>query len=134
MGRFLRSRILIGASLATGLSASFAEAQPVPPPKRECFASRDWNGWKASPDSRSIYIRVSGDKLFRIDLASPCPELHDVGVHLVTRLHGSPWICHPLDLDLKVSHGHGFTTSCLVRDITRLSPEAAAALPRDLRP
>lgn len=134
MGRVRLSRILLCASLAAALSASFAEAQPAAPPKRECFASRDWNGWKASPDAKSIYIRVGRDKLYRIDLASACPALRGIGVHLVTRIHGSPWICHPLDLDLKVSDGHGFKTPCIVSDITRLSPEAAAALPKDLRP
>ena len=96
--------------------------------------SSDWNGWKASPDSKSIYIRVGVSKLFRIDLANACPALQGVGVHLVTRTHGSPWICRPLDLDLKVGQGHGFTTPCMVSDITPLSAAEAAALPKALRP
>ncbi len=125
---------LLGLSMGALLAAPVASATPAQSPKRECFASRDWNGWRASPDAKSIYIRVGVSKIYRIDLAHACTALQSGGVYLVTRLHGSPWICHPLDLDLRVSDGHGFRTSCMVSDITPLSAEEAAALPRELWP
>jgi hypothetical protein len=134
MRRSLFALTLIGLTAAVALAAPAAEAQHKPAPTRQCFSSHDWNGWKASPDSKSIYIRVGVSKIYRLDLSQACPALQGIGVHLVTRIHGSPWICHPLDLDLKVSDGHGFVTPCIVDDIVPLSEAEAKALPKDVRP
>lgn len=70
MGRFRLSRMLIGASLATLVSASFAEAQPAAPPKRECFASRDWNGW-VTVTVHEIGVVIALSKVAAAH--SPCP-------------------------------------------------------------
>ena len=102
--------------------------------KSECFLSGDWRGWRATPDSKAIYIRVGVSRVYRLDLSTQCPSLQQAGVHLVTRLRGGPWICHPLDLDLSISDGHGFKTPCIVNKITRPSSEEATALPKDQRP
>ncbi len=128
------SRVLIGAGLAMVLAAPAATAQPAAKQREQCFASSDWNGWKASPDSKTIYIRIGVNKLYRIDLASACPELNDPVVHLVTKIRGSPWICNALDLDLRVSDDHGFETPCFVSKLTPLTAEEAAAVPKNLRP
>jgi hypothetical protein len=128
------SRLLVGFGVAVILSACASNGRPGDKLARECFSSTEWSGWRASPDSKSIYIRVGVNRTFRIDLASACPELQEPDAHLVTKIHGSPWICDPLDLDLKVSVGHGFRTACFVSDITPLSADEAAALPKDLRP
>ena len=123
---------IIVLSLATAVGAASAEVSK--PPKPLCFLSHDWNGWKASPDSKSLYIRVGASRLYRLDMASACPALSEIGVHLVTRTRGSSWICHPLDLDLKVADDHGFRGACIVSAITPLSDAEAAALPKALRP
>lgn len=122
------------AALAALSLADAGVAQAAAPAKSECFLSGDWAGWKASDDSKSIYIRVENRRIFRIDFSAACPMLRSPGVFLVTKSRGSPWICHPLDLDLKVSDGHGMSAPCLPAAITRLSPEQASALPRNLRP
>jgi Family of unknown function (DUF6491) len=121
---------LVGLAVAALLCAPAASAKP----SGQCFSSRDWSGWKASPDSKSIYIRVSVSKLFRLDLAQACPTLQWPGAHLVTKLRGSSWICSPLDLDLRVSAGRGTAIPCMVSGITPLSKDEAAALPKKLRP
>jgi hypothetical protein len=123
--------ILFGAAaIAVPLALSDASAAPS---SSQCFLSSEWAGWKPTPDSRAIYIRVSVNRLYRLDLAYACPMLQQPDVHLVTRLTGS-WVCHPLDLDLRVADTHGFMTACTVSKITPLSPEEAKALPRNLRP
>ncbi len=121
---------LVGLTAAALLWAPAVSAKP----SSQCFASRDWSGWKASPDSKSLYIRVNVSKLFRLDLAQACPALQWPGAHLVTKVRGSSWICHPLDLELKVSSGHGIATPCIVSGITALSKDEATALPKSLRP
>ena len=135
--RFPRACIGVGLAMALGAPVAIAAPaaqSPAAQPKEECFASSDWDGWKATPDSRTVYIRVGINKIFRIDLASECPELQDPVAHLVTTLRGSAWICRAIDLDLKVSDGHGFVSPCFVSKLTRLTPEEAAALPKKLRP
>ena len=47
---------------------------------------------------------------------------------------GSDVVCRPIDLNLRVKTGPGFATPCIVRGITRLTPEQVAALPANVRP
>jgi hypothetical protein len=115
-----------------GLTA--AEAQPPQKSPPQCFASRGWSGWKATPDEKTIYIRASGRRIFRVDFSAPCNGVASGFSHLIVRLRGSSWICNPLDLDLGVSQGHGFRTQCIVSQLTALSSEEALALPKNLRP
>ncbi len=131
--RFLTST-LIGLAAVSMLGLAAADSQSAPQPAQQCFFSQDWNGWKATPDSKSIYIRVGVNKLYRLDLSVACPELRMPDVHLVTKLRGGSMICSALDLDLSVSDSHGFKTPCIVSNITPLSDAEAAALPNNLRP
>ena len=122
---------LLAASVV-GLSTANAAA-PAPSPAR-CFSMRDWTGWTVSPDGQSMYIRTGVRNLFRLDFANACRAARSGGVHLVTRVRGSTSVCSPLDLDLKVSDGHGMATPCIISKITPLSADEAAALPKALRP
>jgi len=81
-----------------------------------------------------MYIRTGARSLYRLDFVNGCQAARGVGVHLVTRVRGSGWICDALDLDLKVADGHGFATPCIISKITPLSADEAAALPKSLRP
>lgn len=132
----MRSQLLAAALVGLGLAGS-VDALPAPAPPTggpsQCFLSSEWDGWKATPDAKTIYIRVGLNRFYRLDLASSCPALNMAGVHLVTKLHG-PWICNALDLDLHVADGHGLITACIVSKVVPLSPAEAAALPRDVRP
>jgi hypothetical protein len=125
---------MLGAVGALTLAAApAAQPETTKPPAPSCFFSRDWQGWKATPDSQAIYIRVGRTKIYRLDLSSPCPDLHTPMAHLVTKFHGSGSVCTALDIDLKVSDGH-IATACIVRQLSELSPAEAAALPKDLQP
>jgi hypothetical protein len=124
------------AALAALALAGFGVAQAQPAAhKPQCFAANDWNGWKATPDSRAIYLRTGVSRIYRLDLANACPDLQLGGARLINKVRGgSGFICTALDLDLKVSTGHGFSSPCIVSKLTQLSPAEAAALPRSLRP
>jgi hypothetical protein len=129
----LKAATLLGllAASAAGLAAS---AEPAARAAPKCFFTRDWSGWKASPDGKAIYIRVGVSNIYRLDFSNACSAANGIGVHLVIRTRGSSTICGPLDLDLKVSHGHGFATPCIVSGVTPLSAKEASALPKNLRP
>ncbi len=126
---------MVGAAGVLALSCGpSAQPEPTKAPAPSCFFSRDWQGWKATPDNMSIYIRVARSNVYRLDLSTPCPDLHGPEVRLITKIRGGDTICNALDIDLKVAQGHDFATSCLVRNLTQLTPTEAAALPKDLQP
>jgi len=127
---------ILSLTLAAILGLTAAAAKPAAKPSPKCFLSQDWNGWKATSDSRSMYIRVGIKHLYRVDFVGMCPRLQSPGAHLVTTVRGSSWICSPLDLDIKVSDGPpgDIATPCIAKAITLLSTEEAAALPKKLKP
>jgi len=134
----LRSMAVALAGLA-GLSAAMlatptVEAQPADSVHVDCFTPREFSSWKATPDARSIYLRVGGSKVYRLDLADQCSALRDPDVHLNLRLHGAGTFCTALDFDIDVSEGNGVSTPCLASRLSQLSPNEASALPTDLRP
>ncbi len=99
-----------------------------------CFFSRDFMQWRA-PDANTIFIRVGLNRFYRLDLAAPCRTLLFPSSHLVTVFRGSDTICRPIDWDLRVSqYPAGITEQCIVRAMTRLSPEQVAAIPPRFRP
>jgi hypothetical protein len=124
---------LVGSTLLLTAAVAPSAAQPAPKARSSCFLSRDWAGWKPSADSRSIYIHVNMHDYFRLDLSGACPQLQDPTAHLVTH-STSDWVCHPLDLDLKVADTQGFATPCIVSKISPMSPAEVEALPKKLRP
>lgn len=132
-----KSHVISMAGIA-GLTALICAPNAMPePPKTAptpCFFSRDWDGWKASKDDTSIYIRVLRRNIYRIDLTSACPDLHYPNAHLITEVRGSDSICNAIDLDIKVSTGDGFAVPCLAKKLTLLSKAEADALPKELRP
>ncbi len=99
----------------------------------QCFFRRDWDGgWKATPDARTIYIRVSGT-VYRLDLQGSYSVLRDPFA-ILTNKDSADSICTPLDFRLMVSNQAGIEQWPIVKSMTRLTPEEAAALPKKLRP
>lgn len=130
---------LIGLAVA-GFSASAAlahqaTAEPTKPakPPRQCFYLSDWRGWTA-PDKNTLYMKVRGRDVYRVDLAYGSNQLTWPGSHLVSVVRGPDSVCHPLDLDLRVSDGFGFAMLIRAKAITKLTPEEIAALPKKDRP
>ncbi|MBV9512065.1 MAG: hypothetical protein JO303_17460 [Caulobacteraceae bacterium] len=139
MNRYLTASALLGTLALAGSSlagSSLASAQPAAPaakPANQCFFVTDWGAWRA-PDSRTLYIKVGMDRVYKLDLANECPALLEPNTHLITHVRGTDTICSPVDIDLKVSEGEGFSEPCIVTGMTQLSPAQIAALPKDQRP
>jgi hypothetical protein len=121
----------LGLSAAAAQPPSQAASQPAPP---ACFQISDWSGWKISPDAKSMYIRVNISRIYRLDFGAACSAAKFGNPHLITRTRGPSLICTALDLDLRVSQGPGMAVPCIVSNISQLSKEEAAALPRELKP
>lgn len=129
---------LIGLSVA-GLAASAASAaqgdvaaKPVKP-IRQCFYLSDWRGWTA-PDKDTLYMKVRGRDVYRVDLAWGSNQLTWPGTHLVSVVRGTDSICSPLDLDLRVSDGMGFAMPIRAKTITKLTPDEVKAIPKKYQP
>jgi|SRR5579862_4643813 len=139
-----RLRIAIGAGVLIAAAQSVAPAlgqAPVPTPSDDnataaapCFLRSNWadGSWRATPDGRTIYIRVARS-VYRFELQSSYSILNDPFAILTDR-NSTSTICSPLDLNLAVSNRVGAVQSPLVKKITRLTPAEAAALPKKLRP
>lgn len=136
------SRLSLAAVAAFTLAgAAVAQGQPVPAgtepgpeaakPERACFFNRDVRGF-AAPDDKTLYLRVRSKDIYRLDLKGRCPDLDwETKIGLDSR--GSSSICAPIDVQVRVRGPIG-VTRCPVSEITRLTPEEAAALPRKSRP
>ena len=109
-----------------------AIAQPA---QNTCFLINQFNGWKA-PDTKTIYIRVGLDRVYRLDLANTCSLLAMPNVHLITKTRGPDLVCSAIDWDLSVSESPpgNIPEPCIVKKMTLLSPEEAAAIPPKFRP
>ena len=133
---------LIGLAIAAPLAlwgASASAAQGAAPtakptkPARQCFYLSDWRGWSA-PDRNTLYMKVRNRDVYRVDLAYGSNQLTWPGTHLVSVVRGPDSICHPLDLDLRVSDGFGAAIPIRAKTITKLTPEEIKALPKKYQP
>ncbi len=124
---------LIGAPSLAGAALSDEDqtarhAGPTP-----CFLRRDWTGgWKVTPDSRTIYINVSGS-IYRLDLNQAYPLLQSPWA-VLHNTDASNAICSAIDFRLSVSDQIGNWQTPIVKKLTQLSAAQAAALPKRLRP
>jgi hypothetical protein len=127
---------LLTGALATLLAGALLMPHPArgAMPAGQCFHGSDISNWRAA-DARTIYLRVYASRIYRIDLSRECSPLHWPDARLVTHAHGSDLICAPVDIDLKASEGPGaIPEPCFVKSLTALSPDEAAALPKQSKP
>jgi hypothetical protein len=132
---FARELAAAGSPPATtdGSSAATVTRNAADSASAPCFFRRDWKGgWKVTPDARTIYIPVSGS-IYRLDLQSSYQVLKDPWA-ILSNEDSIDTICSPLDFRLTVSNQVGIVQSPIVKKMTRLTPEQAAALPKKLRP
>lgn len=128
--------LAISAPLALGGPAAAQGSAPAAKPEkpaRQCFYLSDWRGWSA-PDKDTLYLKVRGRDVYRVDLAYGSSQLTWPGTHLVSVVRGIDSVCGPLDLDLRVSDGFGMAIPIRAKTITKLTPEQVAALPKKDRP
>lgn len=129
--RLTLALIFIGTML---VAAPGINAQPVGKIKTTCFFSRQIENWKAA-DAKTVYIRITPRRYFRLDLAAPCHAVTRPGAFLITKLRGSTSICTALDWDLHVAQSwRDIPQACIVKKMTELSPAEAAAIPAKATP
>lgn len=129
----LRAGLCVAAATFAMARAALG-GEPGAPPNR-CFASTQYQTWRAA-DAKTVYIRVNGDRFFRLDLARECQTLLWPDARLILRFRGGDMVCSALDIDLKVSTGGpgGIPEPCFTKSLTALTPAEAAALPKKFRP
>jgi hypothetical protein len=115
------------------LAAGAAQAADAAKPKasRACFLARNVNSWSAA-DDKTVYIRVGVKDVYRLDLMGTCPDI-DWNWSIALESHGSSWICSPLDATIIAKSPIG-PQRCPVHEVTKLSPQEVAALPKKHRP
>jgi len=117
-----------------------AVAQPAASPPaapstgNACFSTRSIRGFR-SVDNRTVYVRVSGNDIFALELFAPCQGVnwaHNVGL----RSRGSNRICEGRAnwVNLYVRQAGGRRGRCSVSNVRRLTPGEIAGLPRGARP
>ncbi len=117
--------------LAILLTAAPAMADQL---RMRCFSVSEMNGWR-SPDGKSIYFRTGANRYYRMDLARECSTLKSVSPQLLLRNRQGGLICSPLDLDVKVSESPGgIVEPCFPKTLSELTPDEAAALPKEAKP
>jgi hypothetical protein len=126
----MKARILIAAAAALSLAGAAHAATTNT--TGNCFLTNDWQSWRGG-DPNTIYLRVHVHDFYRLDLSSGSNMVTDPSNHLISQVRGSPWICGPLDLDLKISDGH-ITEPIIVKAITKLTPDEVAAIPKKVLP
>ena len=125
-----------GILLAVLAQISLCTAQQTAPPPAasRCFSASEFENWRAA-DAKTLFIRVRPQRIFRLDLAGECSLATWPDAHLITKFSGSDTICRAVDWDLKVAiPPNGIPEPCIVKAMTELTPEQAAALPKGQRP
>ena len=103
-------------------------------PANRCFRSSQINGHRFA-DPQTLYLRVGLNDFYRVETSPNCNTSISPRQTLVTRsTGGSDLVCRPIDFDLRVRHDGGFVSPCFVQNITPLTPQEVAAMPRNLRP
>jgi Family of unknown function (DUF6491) len=114
---------LAGLFLALGSAVSSAQTLA------HCFTDTQFDGWWRAAGDRTLYIRTSAARYYRLDLAQQCSVSGIPGAHLILRVHGSDTICSPLDFDLRVSGGVGdIPYPCFVKKMSEVAASEAVAV------
>jgi hypothetical protein len=131
----LSTALAAAAALAAAtLAFTATSGSAAAPTQANCFLANEWRGWK-SPSPNVIYLRVGGSEVWRLELSAGSSQLQAPGVHLVSQVRGSDWVCSPLDLDLTLADDSGSMREPLfVKSIAQLSPQEAEAIPRQFQP
>jgi hypothetical protein len=99
---------------------------------RQCFFTRDVNNFQVV-DSRTVYLRVGVNDIYRVTLFDSCPEARFTEGLAIRSRGGTSAICGPLDAELIAPSPTGPRT-CLLNDIHKLSPQEVATLDPKAKP
>jgi len=137
----------LGAAAAlTACAEDYAYAPPPPPPGAvayavpaaavvpACFYTRDIRNHTVG-DNRTLFLNVSGRMVYRVETSNDCfAGATSSDPIVIQNPPGSNNVCRPIDLDVGIRSGGGFTNHCIVSSITPMTTAEIEALPRRLRP
>lgn len=131
----MRSFALYALTAAAVFAATAAAAQPAAAPaSNSCFFVNQFDTWKA-PDDKTMYIRTTSKRYYRLDMAGSCSALTGINPHLITTFTGSNSICSKLDWNLKVARAPGAPAeACIVKAMTEMTPDEVKAIPKKFKP
>lgn len=129
-------RLVLAAVLTAALAAPALAQEPAKPAaaSNQCFRMSQVDN-HTKGDDQTVYLSVRHRDVYRLDMSGNClagASSNDALVMAPTA--GVDLICRPLDLDLKVHTSPGMLSPCIIKDITKLTPEQAAALPPKIKP
>lgn len=132
---------LAAASLAvlTAAAPMAAAKSPTDPaaaaakttPKKQCFWTRQINGF-ASNDDRIVNVRVGVRDVYQFEMFGRCDEV-DWANNIAVRSRGSSYICSGLDAEI-ISPSSLGPHRCPVKTVRKLSEDEIKALPKHARP
>jgi hypothetical protein len=126
--------IATAAIFAASASLAIAAEPAKPAASSQCFRmSQIRNHTKG--DDQTIYLLVRSKDVYRLDMSGRCLAGATSNDALVLKpVAGVDLICRALDLDLQVHTSPGMLSPCIIKDITKLTPEQVAALPPKVKP
>ena len=110
---------------ALGATLPVAEAQPVASHASACFQTTQIENTRMV-NSRTLYIRTSARTFYRMDFAGDCDSQSN-GPLIVHPVDNSGQICSAIGVDISVRETG---QRCIPTDLTRLSPDEVAAIPK----
>ena len=129
-------RLVLAAALTAALAAPAFAQEPAKPAaaSSQCFRMSQIDN-HTKGDDQTLYLSVRHRDVYRLSMSGNCLAGASSNDALVMQpTAGVDLICRPLDLDLKVRTSPGMLSPCIIKDITKLTPEQAAALPPRVKP
>jgi hypothetical protein len=120
------------ALILTGAVSALAFALPAaaqPKADGDCFWTRDLRNHSVA-DAHTLYFDLAGRAIYRVDTGDACLAGMTSSDPIVLHDRASTGrICGKADLELSARGGR-----CIIANMTKLTPEEAAAIPRRFRP
>jgi hypothetical protein len=129
-------RLVLAAALTAALAGPALAQEPAKPAaaSSQCFRMSQIDN-HTKGDDQTLYLSVRHRDVYRLSMSGNCLAGASSNDALVMQpTAGVDLICRPLDLDLKVRTSPGMLSPCIIKDITKLTPEQAAALPPRVKP
>jgi hypothetical protein len=90
---------------------------------------RDLRGHTIGTDGHTLYFDVNGTAVYQVTTSNACLANVTGSDTLILQDRGLGKICNPLDLEIRARG-----SQCLISKLSKLTPEAAKALPKRLQP
>jgi hypothetical protein len=118
-------------AFGAGAPTTTLAKSPVERSKRQCFFTRNADGF-AAPNDKTLYVRVGARDVYEFQMFGSCLDL-DWSQQLALVSRSSSSICTGMDAEVVTRSAIG-PQRCPVRSVRKLTPEEIAALPRGSRP